>query len=63
VLFPTEALWRRAAYELQHPILTGIFSGPFSVKVVPSDWMVLYAALYTAVALAMAVRTFERRDL
>ena len=63
VLFPSEALWRRAAYELQRPILAGIGGGPFSGSVVPSDWMVLYGALYGVVALAMAIWTFQRRDL
>jgi len=63
VLFPSEALWRRAAYELQRPILVDIGAGPFSGNVAPSGWMVLYGALYAAAALVMAVRTFERRDL
>ncbi len=63
VLFPSEALWRRAAYELQRPILGSFGGGPFSGAVVPSDWMVLYGAVYTAVALVMAVRTFARREL
>lgn len=63
VLCPTEALWRRAAYEVQKPILAGIEGGPFRVDVVPSDWMVAYGATYAAVALALAVRWFGRRDL
>lgn len=63
LLFPSEALWRRAAYEMQRPILAGVGGGPFSGKIVPSDWMLLYAVLYAAIALGMAIRIFGRRDL
>ena len=37
LLFPSEALWRRAVYELQRPTLAGIGGGPFSGSIVPSD--------------------------
>ncbi|MEZ5366301.1 MAG: ABC transporter permease subunit [Bryobacterales bacterium] len=63
VVFPSEALWRRAAYELQQPIVVSVIGTPFGARVVPSDWMAVYAALYAAFALAMAVRSFSRRDL
>ena len=63
VVMPSESLWRRAAFELQGPIVGGLGRTPFSSGSVPSGWMVLYAALYLATALALAVRRFTRRDL
>ena len=63
LLMPTEAIWKRAAYLLQPPSLTGMFDSPFVTTSVPSPAMVIYATLYGAVALAVAVRVFGRRDL
>jgi Cu-processing system permease protein len=64
LLFPSEALWKRAAYELQSPIssLAGGMT-PFSSVSAPSTLMIGYAALYAALALYLAVRIFNRRDL
>jgi ABC-type transport system involved in multi-copper enzyme maturation permease subunit len=62
LLMPVEALWRRAAYLMQPQILSTIPS-PFSGTSPPSGAMVLYAALYAGLALALAVRTFGQRDL
>lgn len=59
---PVEALWRRAAYLMQPP-LGNIMPTPFSVSSVPSEAMVLYAALYGAAALLLAMRSFGRRDM
>ena len=63
VLCPSEALWRRVAYELQKPLLVGMEEGPFRVDVVPSDWMIVYAVAYGAAALGLAIHGFGRRDL
>ena len=63
VIFPSEALWQRASHELQRPILVGIGGNPFNATVVPSDWMVFYAAAYAAIAFGLALVAFERRDL
>jgi ABC-type transport system involved in multi-copper enzyme maturation permease subunit len=63
LIMPSEAMWRRAAYEIQKPILGRGGMGPFSGGAVPSDWMVAYAVVYTLVALALAVRVFSKRDL
>jgi ABC-type transport system involved in multi-copper enzyme maturation permease subunit len=60
---PSEALWRKAASALQGPIIGGFGRTPFSVASVPSAGMVAYAAIYTAIALSLAVRRFSRRDL
>jgi Cu-processing system permease protein len=62
LLLPVEALWRRAAYLMQSPLL-GNAPTPFSTSSVPSPAMVIYAALYAAVALGLAMRAFGRRDL
>src|SRR5262245_41554780 len=59
---PVEALWRRAAYLMQPPVLSAIPT-PFSGASPPSATMVVYAALYAALALGLAMRSFDRRDL
>jgi Cu-processing system permease protein len=58
---PVEALWRRAAYLMQPPIMSSIPS-PFSGVSPPSTAMVLYALAYAVVALLLAMRSFGRRD-
>jgi Cu-processing system permease protein len=63
LLMPSEALWRRAAFEMQSPLANAMRFSPFSVLSVPSLAMVLYAALYLAVALTVALRHFSQRDL
>lgn len=62
LLMPVEALWRRASYLMQPPIMSSIPT-PFSGTSPPSQAMVLYAALYAAAALLLAMRVFSRRDL
>lgn len=64
LLIPTEAIWKRVAYEMQSPIVSsfGGFS-PFSAQSVPSPLMVAYAIFYAAAALLLAVRQFQERDL
>ncbi len=63
LVMPSESLWRRAASEVQGPVIGGLGRTPFSVSSVPSGWMVLYAGMYLAAALWFAVRRFSRRDL
>jgi ABC-2 type transport system permease protein len=63
ILMPSEALWRRAAFEMQPPLM-GIFNmSPFSSFSVPSGTMVAYGIVYLLVALALALRRFRLRDL
>jgi len=62
LLMPVEALWRRASFLMQPPILSSIPT-PFSGTSPPSQAMVIYAALYAAAALVLAMRIFSRRDL
>jgi Cu-processing system permease protein len=63
VLMPSEALWRRAAFEMQSPLASAMRISPFSTLSVPSTAMVFYAALYLVIALVIAIRRFSRRDL
>jgi Cu-processing system permease protein len=64
LLMPSEALWKRAAFEMQSPITRELGSmTPFSSTSVPNEWMILYAVVYIAVMLALALRQFSRRDL
>jgi ABC-type transport system involved in multi-copper enzyme maturation permease subunit len=63
LIMPSEALWRRAAFEMQSPLVSALGISPFSGASVPSLAMVLYAVLYLLAALALAVRSFSRRDL
>ena len=63
VLMPSEALWRRAAFEMQSPLANAMRISPFSTLSVPSLAMVFYAALYLAIALVIAIRRFSQRDL
>ncbi len=63
VLMPSEALWRRAAFEMQSPLANAMRISPFSTLSVPSMAMVFYAALYLAIALVIAMHRFSRRDL
>ena len=62
LVLPVEALWRRAAYLMQPPILSSIPS-PFSGTSPPSTAMVIYALVDAAIALLLAMRSFSRRDL
>ena len=63
ILMPSEALWRRAAFEMQSPLANSLRISPFSTLSVPSVAMVFYALLYLAIALAVAIRQFSQRDL
>ena len=62
-LMPSEALWRRAAFEMQSPLANAMRISPFSTLSVPSMAMVFYAALYLSIALVIAIRRFSQRDL
>jgi Cu-processing system permease protein len=60
---PSDALWRRAAYELQPPVMRGLQLTPFGAGRVPSDAMIWWAAAITALALLFAIRVIQRRAL
>jgi Cu-processing system permease protein len=63
LLMPSEALWRRAVFEMQSPLANAMRISPFSSLSVPSMAMVFYAALYLGIALVVAIRRFSQRDL
>lgn len=65
LIMPSEALFRRAAFEMTSPVAQalGLSFGPSFVISIPSPAMVVYAGLYLVVMLALAVRQFGRRDL
>ena len=62
-IMPSEALWRRAAFEMQSPMANAMRVSPFSTLSVPSIPMVFYAGMYMTIALAFAIRRFSQRDL
>jgi Cu-processing system permease protein len=62
VLMPSEALWRRAAFEMQSPLASAMRISPFSTLSVPSMAMIFYAAIYLTIALVIAIRRFSQRD-
>jgi ABC-type transport system involved in multi-copper enzyme maturation permease subunit len=63
ILMPSEALWRRAAFEMQSPLVSAIGFSPFGTGTTPSGAMISYAAAYVVVSLFVALRMFSRRDL
>jgi ABC-type transport system involved in multi-copper enzyme maturation permease subunit len=63
LLVPSESLWQLAAHHMQPPIVRDLALGPFSTGSVPSPLMVAWAAGYLLVALGLALRLFQTRDL
>ena len=63
VIMPSESLWRRAAYEMQSQVAGAMHMTPFGSESVPSRTMIIYAGVYLAAALALAVLRFSSRDL
>ena len=63
ILMPSEALWRRAAFEMQPPLAGILNMSPFINASVPNAKMVAYAVAYILVVLVLALRRFRLRDL
>jgi len=63
LIMPSESLWRRAAFEMQSPLVGSLNISPFSNASVPSKAMIGYAAVYMGLAMVFAARRFGRRDL
>lgn len=64
LVMPAEALWRRASFEMESPLVKAFgFFSPFTAVSVPSPLMVGYALLYAVVMLGLALRQFQKRDL
>ena len=63
LIMPSEALWKRAAHELESPLMSLMGFTPFSARTYPSAIMIGYSVLYLLVALALTIQIFKRRDL
>jgi ABC-type transport system involved in multi-copper enzyme maturation permease subunit len=63
LIIPSEALWRRASYEMQSPVASALRMSPFGAISIPSALMIVYAIFYLAITLAAAINTFQHRDL
>jgi Cu-processing system permease protein len=63
LISPSESLWRRAAFEMQTPLASVLGMSPFGAVSVPSPVMIGYAVIYLLVALYIAVRVFQKRDI
>jgi Cu-processing system permease protein len=60
---PTDALWRRALYLLEPPVLSQVAMTPFSPASVPSVAMIWWAAAFATGAVALAAYWFQKRSL
>jgi Cu-processing system permease protein len=63
LIMPSEAIWRRAAFEMESPLAGSLQFSPFADISVPSLAMIAYAGVYLLVALAIAMYHFGKRDL
>lgn len=63
LIMPAEALWQRAAWLMQPPIMRELHATPFSPASVASPAMIAWAGLYTLGTIVVAVRAFARRGL
>lgn len=64
LIMPSEILWKKALTLFQPSLANMPFSaGPFAVASQPSDLMIVYGVVYTAVLLLLAMWSFSRRDL
>jgi Cu-processing system permease protein len=63
LIMPSEAIWRRAAFEMESPLAGTLQFSPFADVSVPSLAMIAYAVAYLLVAIGIAVYHFYRRDL
>lgn len=63
LIMPSEAIWRRAAFEMQTPLAGSLPFSPFANVSIPSATMIGYAGFYLLVALLFAIYRFQVRDL
>jgi hypothetical protein len=63
LVMPTEAIWRRAAFEMESPLAGSLQFSPFADISVPSVAMIGYAGVFMIGALAVAIYHFQKRDL
>ena len=63
LIIPADAIWRRAAHAMQTPLSDLLGFSFFTSSSVPSPLMMVYAVIYALVALLLALRSFQHRDL
>ena len=63
LIMPSEAVWRRAAFEMESPLAGSLQFSPFADISVPSLAMIGYAGVYLLSALGIAIYHFQNRDL
>ena len=63
LVMPSEAIWRRAAFEMESPLAGSLQFSPFADISIPSGAMIGYACAYLLIALTIAVYHFRERDL
>jgi Cu-processing system permease protein len=63
LMMPSEALWKRAAHELQSPLVNALGISPFTTSSYPSSAMIIYAVFFLLLVFGLAVRRFGNRDL
>ena len=64
LIMPSEAVWRRAAFEMESPLAGSLPSLPFSPMFpLPSPAMIGYAGFFLLGVLAIATYHFQHRDL
>jgi Cu-processing system permease protein len=63
LVMPSEAIWRRAAFEMESPLAGSLQFSPFADISVPSVAMIGYAGVFMIGALAVALYHFQKRDL
>ena len=63
LILPSEALWKRAAHELQSPLMGALGVSPFTSSSYPSNLMILYAVIYLTIMMISTINQFNRRDL
>jgi Cu-processing system permease protein len=63
LIVPSEAMWKMAANAMQSPLIRSLGMSPFASTSAPSPAMFAYAVAYTVTLVALAVRSFSRRDL
>ena len=63
LIMPSEALWRRAAFDMQSPLVSAMGFSPFTSNSVPSPFMIVYAIFFMGGTLFLAIWKFNNRDL
>ncbi|HWF37388.1 MAG TPA: ABC transporter permease subunit [Candidatus Acidoferrales bacterium] len=63
LVMPSEAVWRRAAFDMESPLAGSLQFSPFADVSIPSMTMIAYASIYLVITLGIAVYHFRERDL